>query len=126
MKKTRQFETGATRDSEEGKIDYEGFLCPMVLERYGQYMNKHRIQSDGQLRASDNWQAGIPISVYIKSLLRHVWDVWMILRGHVRKDPKDGHVISLLEACCAALFNVMGIMHETLKVKQHEENPTQT
>ena len=47
MGKTRQFSTGATRDTDEGKYDYEGFFSPLVLERYGEYMNKHRQQSAG-------------------------------------------------------------------------------
>jgi hypothetical protein len=38
----RQFISGATRDSEEGKFDYEGFYSPLVIKRFSQYMNKHR------------------------------------------------------------------------------------
>ena len=52
----RKFETGATRDTDEGKLDFEGFFSPIVMERFAEYMNKHRRQSDGQLRDSDNWQ----------------------------------------------------------------------
>lgn len=43
----------ATRDLDEEKIDYEGFLSPIVLERYAQYMHKHRNTANG-LRESDN------------------------------------------------------------------------
>jgi hypothetical protein len=63
----REFETGATRNPEEGKLDYEGFLSPLVLECYAKYMHEHRLQSDGKLRDSDNWQKGIPKEVYMKS-----------------------------------------------------------
>jgi len=28
----RQFTTGATRDTSDGKLDYEGFISPLVLE----------------------------------------------------------------------------------------------
>ena len=111
----RQFDTGATRDSETGKNDYEGFLSPAVIETYGDYMHRHRTQADGSLRASDNWQKGIPKDVYMKSLWRHLLDVWFIHRGHKRIDKNIGKEITLKEALCAVLFNAMGYLHETLK-----------
>ena len=104
----REFDTGATRDTEEGKLDYEGFLSPLVIERYGQYMNTHRIQADGKLRASDNWQKGIPREAYIKSGWRHFFDWWALHRGYNRD-------VQLQDALCALLFNVMGYLHEVLK-----------
>ena len=52
----RTFDTGATRDSDNDKLDYEGFLSPLVLRRYAEYLHKHRKQSDGKIRTSDNWQ----------------------------------------------------------------------
>jgi len=38
MEKVRTFDTGATRDTEDGKLDYEGFLSGRVLKRYAEYM----------------------------------------------------------------------------------------
>ena len=38
----RQFSTGANRNSEEGKLDFEGFISPLVIQRFGEYMHKHR------------------------------------------------------------------------------------
>ena len=38
----RTFDTGATRDTNTDKPDYEGFLSPLVIERYGQFMMKHQ------------------------------------------------------------------------------------
>jgi hypothetical protein len=102
------FETGATRNGDAGKFDYEGFLSPLVLERFAQYMNLHRRQPDGSLRDSDNWQRGIPKDQYMKSLWRHFMDVWKIHRGY-------GGDIPLEDALCAVLFNVMGYLHETVK-----------
>ena len=117
----RKFETGATRDEDATKPDYEAFLSPLVVESYGAYMNKHRVQADGQVRAGDNWQKGFGENhqdVCIKSLWRHFLDLWFIHRGYVRKDPKDGHAITLEEACNAILFNVMAILHVKLKGEQ--------
>lgn len=110
MGKIRKFETGATRDTDHGKYDYEGFLSPIVLDRFSQYMNKHRIQSDGTLRDSDNWQKGIPKVAYMKSGWRHFMDWWMEHRGYSSREGVE-------EALCALMFNVMGYLHETLMEK---------
>jgi hypothetical protein len=104
----RQFTTGATRDSDTDKYDYEGFLSPLVLERYGEYMHKHRKQADGKLRDSDNWQKGIPKDAYMKSGWRHFMDWW---KEHRKIASREG----LEDALCALLFNVMGYLHETIK-----------
>ena len=104
----REFATGATRDTDTGKYDYEGFLSPLVLERYAAYMHKHRLQADGKLRDSDNWQKGIPKNAYMKSGWRHWMDIW---KGH-RKGRPD------LKACAAMMFNVMGYMDQILKEKE--------
>ena len=73
----RSFDTGATRDTTEGKLDMEGFTHPMVEKQFAKYMNMNRLQSDGQLRDSDNWQKGIPQDAYMKSLRRHHDDAWL-------------------------------------------------
>lgn len=104
----RQFETGATRNTDEGKYDYEAFMSPMVIERYAAYMHKNRIQANGQLRDGDNWQKGIPKNAYIKSAWRHFMDWW---KEHRNIPTQEG----IEQALCAILFNVMGYLHEHLK-----------
>ena len=107
----RTFNTGATRDSNLNKPDYEGFLSPIVIQRFGQYMSKHRIQSDGTQRDSDNWQKGIPKQIYLESAWRHFLDWWLHDRGfgNQAKEPLE-------EALCALMFNVQGYLHEHLAV----------
>lgn len=114
MSSMRVFETGATRDTEDEKVDYEGFLSPLVLERYAAYMHTHRVQMDGTTRSSDNWQKGIPLSVYLKSGWRHFMDWWQLHRG---PDARHGDLYGdrMEEALCGLLFNVMGYLHEFLK-----------
>ncbi len=107
----RTFDTGATRNLDENKLDYEGFLSPLVLERYAQYMHKHRKQADGVLRESDNWQKGMPIKEYMKSLWRHVMDVWRQLRGLPGEDEIE-------DSLCATIFNSSGMLHELLKLRK--------
>lgn len=113
--KTREFESGATRDSDDGKLDYEGFLSPLVLNAFAHYMHKHRIQSDGKLRDSDNWQRGMPLAVYAKSAWRHFFDFWAIHRGYVVFD-EEGNAVELEDAVCGLLFNLQGYMHTDLGV----------
>ena len=110
----RNFDTGATRDVDTNKLDFEGFLSPAVLERYAEYMHKNRVQADGNLRDSDNWQKGIPKEAYMKSMWRHFLDVWKAHRGLPTKD-------SLEDALAALMFNVMGYLYETIKGNQKKE-----
>lgn len=111
----RTFESGATRDEDTEKLDYEGFLSPLVITRYAQYMHAHRHQADGSLRASDNWQRGIPQASYLKSAWRHFISWWL---GH-RGLPADE---DLETALCALLFNASGYLHERLQASiPHQE-----
>lgn len=100
------FDTGATRSSEDGKIDPEGFLSPLVIEEYCHYMHACRIQDDGQLRASDNWQQGMPKPRYMRSIWRHfltMWSAW-------RRDDERTVLVEIM----ALLFNLMGFAHVLL------------
>lgn len=105
----RTFDTGATRDSDDGKFDYEGFLSPLVLRRYAEYLHVHRTQADGQMRDSDNWQKGIPLTTYMKSMWRHFIDLWTLHRSTHRISQ------DMEEALCAVIFNASGYLHELLK-----------
>lgn len=107
----RKFETGATRDADNDKLDFEGFLSPLVLQRFAEYMHKHRVQADGSLRDSDNWQKGIPQEAYMKSGWRHFFDWW---REHRGIQTKEG----IEESICALIFNASGYLHERLKHKR--------
>lgn len=109
----REFATGAKRDSDVGKFDYEGFYNPLVVERFGEYMNKHRAMADGSLRDSDNWQLGMTKQVYMKSGWRHFFDWWKAHRGYTARE-------SIEEALCALIFNAQGYLFEVLKAKAME------
>lgn len=113
--KIRKFKTGATRDSDEGKHDLEGFYSPIVVNRFAEYMTKNRVQSDGSLREGDNWQKGIPMDQYMKSMLRHVHDVWLKHRGFESRDEIE-------ESLCAVIFNAQGYLFELLKKRKYMQN----
>jgi hypothetical protein len=103
----RQYDTGATRDTDEGKLNYEGFISPLALKRFAEYMHEHRRQSDGTMRAADNWQKGIPLQDYMESGCRHFVDWWLQHRGIPGNEEIE-------EALCALWFNVQGYLHELL------------
>jgi len=107
---TRTFDTGANRNDDTNKLDYEAFLSPLVLRKYAEYLHKHRAMEDGTLRDGDNWQKGMPPSSYMKSMWRHFMDVWLFHRGLVTADP-----MFETDALCGVMFNAMGILHEIEK-----------
>lgn len=118
MGEIRVFETGATRDTDLSKPDYRGFISPSALIRFGQYMTEHRKQSDGKLRASDNWKKGIPPTEYCSSFLRHSVSAW-----HIFEEAE--YDLRLLagskewqDLLCAIYFNVQGLLHETMKLTE--------
>jgi hypothetical protein len=110
----RTFKSGATRDTDQGKHDIEAFLSPIALEPFLTYMHKKRIQPDGFMRDGDNWQKGIPISVYQKSLIRHVFTAWR----HWRTGT------DYMEELCAILFNVHGLMYELTRPRPRPRSRT--
>ena len=109
----RTFDTGATRDTDAGKPDYEGFLSPLAIAAFGRYMDRHRKQANGVPRASDNWQKGIPLDAYMKSMWRHFFEVWALHRAG------EYPVAQMTEALCALQFNVQGYLHEHEKWAGH-------
>jgi len=106
----RTFKSGATRNDDKNRLDYEGFINPLVEKAFAEYMHEHRIQADGELRASDNWQAGIPKDAYMKSLCRHFQDLRLHHRGY-RKFATEKDIKKVLSAI---RFNIDGYFLEVL------------
>jgi hypothetical protein len=123
MNEIRTFKSGATRNLDDNKFEYDGFLSVDVIKRFAQYMHSHRIQADGSLRASDNWKKGIPTDAYMKSMFRHFVDVWEIydkdgINGKMKIKNPEGQEVDLEEVLCSLFFNVQGMLHELLKQKK--------
>ena len=114
----RKFDSGATRDTSEGKLDFEGFLSPLVLHRYFEYMHQHRNLPNGDKRDSDNWQllfGDKHLDVCIKSLLRHVFDLWLHHRKYSEKTTE-----TLEDSICAIIFNANAYLFKLLLDKKNE------
>ena len=109
----RTFESGANRQDDTNKLDFEGFYSPLVKKRFAEYMHKNRHLPDGSLRDSDNWQKGIPLPAYAKSLNRHFEDFHLCYRGYSDEARED-----IEEALCGLIFNAQGYLFEILKTKR--------
>jgi len=111
----RHLSSGATRDNETGKPDYEGYLSPAVLQAFGAYMLKHQVQADGKLRTSDNWQKGMSKDIYIKSFWRHFLDLWLFHRGLKGRETIE-------DALAGCMFNLQGYWFELLRERDEKGN----
>ena len=120
MGEIRKFSSGATRDTDQGKLDYMKALSPIVLRRYVQYLDKHRLQPDGSYRDFDNWKQGIPQEAYISGGGRHFMDTWLLTEGYTTED-NHGPVTDIEDTLCAEIFNKMGRLKEILEARFKEE-----
>lgn len=113
----RTFDTGATRNNDEGRIDPEGFISPHVLLRFSEYMNRNRHTADGGYRESDNWQKGLPRGAYMKSLVRHLLELWAYERRDGASDPfvTEEQESKAADTLCAIIFNAQGMLFEILR-----------
>lgn len=96
----RKFETGAVRDSEDGKENYIETTSYLAWKRFAVYMTKMAAKY-----GSGNWIKGIPIPDYEKSLMRHLQKYLSNKYYGTNIEPDVDHL-------AAARFNLDGIMHE--------------
>jgi hypothetical protein len=94
-----KFDSGAIRDTQEGKPNFYECISPFAMWRYGLYMNKAASKY-----GADNWTKGIPIESYIQSLERHLLKLKMEL--------KYGYTMEEGDHASAIIFNAMGLIHE--------------
>ena len=114
-----QFGTGATRSDTSRRNDPEGYLSSIAIERYCEYMTKHRVQADGSIRDSDNWQKGMPFGRALKGLWRHLMHLWIRHRGF---NPSDEFAAADMEEdLCAIMFNTQVMLHQLVKDRMETE-----
>lgn len=115
METVRTFDSGATRSPLGEKLEYHRFLDSRVLKRWCEYLQKHRVQSDGNLREPDNWKKGITMEAYISSMMRHMMDIWLWHDGY------DSEMNEKLDdSLCAILFNAHGLLYELLAERKEQ------
>jgi hypothetical protein len=122
--KIRTFESGATRDTANGKFEYLGFIHPLNDYSFAKYMDSHRLQPDGSVRDSNNWWKGFGKDTIIQSLVRHVEDLKLLHSGFfvyemrenniakrivkkykIDKLPDNWKIITIEDCCNAIRFN---------------------
>lgn len=86
----QQFESGAVRDTQDGKPRYD-LIDPGFNARLAEQLRK-----GAEHYGEHNWTKGIPSSRYMASLLRHV-------EAYRAGERDEDHL-------AAAAFNLMGIM----------------
>ena len=118
----KNFDSGATRSSDDGKPDYRGFISPQAQAMFGRYMLAHQIQADGQRRSSDNWKKGMPLNRYMSSYMRHVrelhalWDAALDRDAGIEFESAPWKLFE--EELGGCFFNLQGIMHELEKRRE--------
>lgn len=106
----RKFETGAIRSNNDGKLDYMRFNHPLVEKVFAEYMHRHRLQEDGGMRSGDNWQKGWEKEISGESLLRHIKDIELHLKGYPNEATEG-----FIESICAARFNLNALLLQLLR-----------
>jgi hypothetical protein len=103
------YPTGAVRDNAEGKEDYIETTSWTAIRAYAQYMTeKAKVYGRG------NWRKGIPTEAYEESLMRHIQKYFANKYEHANLEPNEDHL-------CAAMFNLLGIIHNRELKKQTNE-----
>lgn len=106
----RQFEGGATRSNNEGKLDYFRFNHPLVEKVFAEYMHKHRKQADGNVRDGNNWWKGWPKETSAESLMRHIKDIELHLANYPQEATEQ-----LVDSICASIFNLKAMLLQVLR-----------
>jgi hypothetical protein len=88
---TQEFNTGAHRDSQEGKSR------PDLISPYAQYRAGELMARGAEKYGDRNWEKGMPVSRFIASLERH-------LLAYKMGDRTEDHL-------AAIRFNVDAVMH---------------
>ena len=99
MDEVRTFESGAIRDSLEGKESYVESISWLTMKRYAQYMTKAASKY-----GRGNWIKGIPAESYEDSLIRHIQKYLSNKYYGTEVEPEVDHL-------SAALFNLQGLIH---------------
>lgn len=112
----RQFETGATRDTDDHKLHFDQCFSSLVMREYAAFILKHGYQADGTRRPDNNWKKGIPTESYFSSMFRHFMDIYLHKEGNGKMAVEP-----LRDALCALMFNTMGYLYEVIQKEEEIE-----
>ena len=78
---TRTFETGATRNGNKGKYEFDKYVNPINELSYAQYMKSHQV-INWEYRPWDNRQKGIPFDSLFESAYRHMQTLCLLYQWY--------------------------------------------
>lgn len=90
----RTFASWATRDTSNGKLEYDKYINPLCDLSFSKYMQSKQIIG-GEYRAGDNRQKGIPPESLFESLVRHVEILKLLTKWYTVAEEKVGDVVRL-------------------------------
>lgn len=111
MKKAKitSFDTGAIRDSQDGKPDLIETSSPLADWRYAIYMTGKK-KKYGQ----GNFKKGIPQSSYLSSAARHMVKLRALEDCKTYGNPVQAWMEPHEDHAAAIRFNIDGFMHEDM------------
>lgn len=98
----REFSTGSRRDSDEGK-GRPSLIPTIVMQRLAALY-----QRGEQKYGSHNWRKGQPISSYVDSLYRHLWNI------QNKVDDGEDHEAAVVWNATAILWTLEAIRNGSL------------
>jgi hypothetical protein len=90
----RTFETWATRDTANGKMEYVKYSHPLCDYSWAKYMLWKQI-IDGQYRNGDNRQKWMPFDELMQSFVRHTEIVKLLYYWHTVYEERDGDAVHI-------------------------------
>ena len=83
----REFNTGATRDTNKWKLQYSKYIHPLADYSFAEYMKSKQVIW-WEHREGDNRQKGIPEESLFDSLVRHIEILKLLKKWHQVKEIK--------------------------------------
>lgn len=95
MEDFRTMPTGATRDTNNNKLEYSSYSHPLNDFSFAKYMqSKQTIW--WKYRRWDNWQLGLGREVLLDSLIRHIKTLELLFKGYRLFETKKDWVVDLI------------------------------